>query len=319
MSLLNVSGIVRKEKEDYLLKNVNFVQEASEKIAIAGATGSGKSTLLKIIAGLIQADAGEVLFEGVRVIGPQETLLPGHPKIGYLSQNFELRNNYRIQELLEMANKLSPKDAGLIYEICRIEHLLNRWSDEVSGGERQRIAFAKTLVTSPKLLLLDEPFSNLDAIHRGILKSVVDDIGEQLNTTCILVSHDPADLLSWADQIIILDKGKIIQKGDPQEVYNHPVNEYAAALFGKYNVVSEELIQLFPSLRSGVRRFMRPGDFTIGNSPSAGIQAKVKTSAFMGTYYEAQIDLSGHTVIVITNFNLDPGDTVYISLRLNPE
>ena len=318
MSLLNVSGIVRKEKEDYLLKNVNFVQEASEKIAIAGATGSGKSTLLKIIAGLIQADAGEVLFEGVRVIGPQETLLPGHPKVGYLSQNFELRNNYRIQELLEMANKLSQKDAGLIYEICRIEHLLNRWSDEVSGGERQRIAFAKTLVTSPKLLLLDEPFSNLDAIHRGILKSVVHDIGEQLNTTCILVSHDPADLLSWADQIIILDKGKIIQKGDPQEVYNHPVNEYAAALFGKYNVVSEELIQFFPSV-SGVRRFMRPGDFTIGNSPSAGIQAKVKTSAFMGTYYEAQIDLSGHTVIVITDFNLDPGDTVYISLRSSPQ
>jgi ABC-type sugar transport system ATPase subunit len=313
MSLLNVSGISKKEGEDYLLKNINLVQEASEKIAIAGATGSGKTTLLKIIAGLIQPDAGEVLFEGLRVKGPREKLLAGNPHIQYLSQNFELRNNYRVEELLQMANKLSDNDASLIYEVCRIEHLLNRWSDEVSGGERQRIAFAKTLVTFPKLLLLDEPFSNLDAIHRGILKSVIDDIGERLNITCVLVSHDPADLLSWADQIIILDKGKVIQKADPEEAYNNPVNEYAAALFGKYNVISGELIQRFPSLANQVRRFIRPGEFIISLDPNAGIKGTIKTAAFMGSYYEAEIDISSHTITVNTPLNLTEGDTVYIS------
>jgi ABC-type sugar transport system ATPase subunit len=315
MSLLNVSGISKKGKEDYLLKNINFVQEASEKLAIAGATGSGKSTLLKIIAGLIQPDAGEVLFDGVRVKSPQEKLLPGHQHIAYLSQNFELRNNYRVEEILQMANKLPVKDATLVYDICRIGHLLHRWSDEVSGGERQRIAFAKTLVTDPKLLLLDEPFSNLDAIHRSILKSVINDIGERLNTTCILVSHDPADLLSWADQIIILDRGKVIQKGDPQEIYNHPLNEYAAALFGKYNYISEELMERFPDLKNQARRFIRPGEFIVHTDPNAGIEATVKTSAFMGAYYEAQIDISGHTITVITESGIKTGDTVCISVR----
>ena len=315
MSLLNVSGISKKREEDYFLKNINFIQEKSEKLAIAGGTGSGKTTLLKIIAGLTQPDEGEVLFEGAKVKGPLEKLLPGHPHIGYLSQNFELRNNYHVGELLEMANKLSAEDAALVYQVCQIDHLLTRWSDEVSGGERQRIAFAKTLVTAPKLLLLDEPFSNLDAIHRNILKAVINDIEEQLNTTCILVSHDPADLLSWADEIIILDRGKIIQKDTPTEVYNHPVNEYAAALFGKYNSISPELIERFPSLENEMRRFIRPGEFVISENGDNGIEGIVKTSNFMGAYHEAEIDLSGYSILVISAEPLLPGDAVYVSIR----
>ncbi len=136
MGLLNVSGVSKKEGEDYLLKNINFIQEPFQKLAIAGSTGSGKTTLLKIIAGLIQPDAGEILFEGSRVKGPLERLLPGHHHIAYLSQHFELRNNYRVEELLQMANKLSNADAKLVYQVCRIDHLLKRWADELSGGER---------------------------------------------------------------------------------------------------------------------------------------------------------------------------------------
>lgn len=314
MSLLNVSGVSKKERDEFLVRSINFIQEASEKIAIAGATGSGKTTLLKIIAGLIQPDEGAVLFEGIRIKGPLEKLLPGHPQIAYLSQNFELRNNYRVEELLQIANKLSDSDASLVYEICRIDHLLKRKSNELSGGERQRIAFAKALVTSPKLLLLDEPFSNLDAIHRGILKSVINDIDERLNTTCILVSHDPSDLLSWADQIIVLNGGKIIQRGSPEEVYKHPVNEYAAALFGKYNSVSPELIRLFPSLENDVRRFIRPGDFRI-SIENNGVQSKVQRSSFLGTYHEAEINISGHQIIVISDYELNEGESVFISLK----
>jgi len=313
--LLNVSGISKKGTNEYLLKNINFIQDGSEKIAIAGATGSGKTTLLKIIAGLVQPDAGEVLFEGVRVKGPLEKLLPGHADIGYLSQNFELRNNYKIKELLQMANKLPQKESELVYDICRISHLVDRWSDEVSGGEKQRISFAKTLVTAPRLLLLDEPFSNLDAIHRTILKSVINDIGERLNTTCILVSHDPTDLLSWADQIIILDHGKIIQKAEALETYHNPVNEYAAALFGKYNIISPALIERFPSLQNVVRRFIRPGDFVISYNEDRGIEGRVMNSNFMGPYYEAELDLSGYAIIVTSETPLKSGDTVYISVN----
>jgi ABC-type sugar transport system ATPase subunit len=314
MSLLNVSGISKKQGETYLLKNINFIQEPSQRIAIAGSTGSGKTTLLKIISGLIQPDEGEVLFEGARVKGPLEKLLPGHPQIAYLSQHFELRNNYRVEELLQMANKLSDEDAKLVYEVCRVDHLLNRWSDELSGGERQRISFARALVTSPKLLLLDEPFSNLDAVHRTTLKLVINDLEERLNTTCILVSHDPVDLLSWADEIIVVKEGRIIQRGASEEVYRSPVNEYAAALFGKYNAVSPALVQLFPSLQNDTKRFLRAGDFQIGFEKS-GVEGRVISVSFMGSFYEMEISVPGLQLIITHNNALKKGDIVYVSLN----
>jgi iron(III) transport system ATP-binding protein len=315
MSLLNVSGISKKEGENFLIKNIHFVQKPSQKIAIAGATGSGKTTLLKIIAGLIQPNSGEVLFEGVRVKGPLEKLLPGHPQIAYLSQYFELRNHYRVEEILQMATKISTADAALVYEVCRIDHLLKRWTHELSGGEKQRIAFARALVTAPKLLLLDEPFSNLDAIHRSILKSVIKDIEQRLNTTCILVSHDPVDLLSWADDIIVLNQGKIIQRGSPEEVYQYAVSEYAAALFGKYNFVSAELKQIFPSLAHDDRRFIRASDFEIDLEKKNGVEGEVTSSNFMGTYFEVEINVLENRLIAISSQKLKEGDLVFVSLK----
>ena len=196
MVLLEVVGAGKKEKENFTVKDINFSQQPLEKIAIAGETGSGKTTLLKMIGGLAQLDEGNIYYDGKRVLGPLERLIPGHPQIAYLSQHFELRNNYRVEEELESKNLLTQEAANNIYRICRIEHLLKRKTDQLSGGERQRIVLARLLTTSPKLLLLDEPFSNLDAIHKNIIKSVLLDIGTQLNTSCILVSHDAADTLS---------------------------------------------------------------------------------------------------------------------------
>src|SRR5580692_2230502 len=150
------------------LSGISFVQQKGQKLALAGATGSGKSTLLKMIAGLLQPDEGEIWLDGQRVRGPLETLVPGHPGVAYLSQHFELWNNYRVGEILSYANDLSDEEAGTLYEMCRIDRLLGRRTDQLSGGERQRIALARLLVKPPRLLLLDEPYSNLDRIHKEI-------------------------------------------------------------------------------------------------------------------------------------------------------
>lgn len=310
MSLLNVSAITKKEGENYVVKNIHFVQKRFQKIAIAGATGSGKTTLLKIIAGLVQPDSGEVLLEGVRVKGPNEKLLPGHPQIAYLSQHFELRNHYRVEELLQMANKLSDTDAKAIFDVCRISHLLHRWSSELSGGERQRIALAKLLITSPKLLLLDEPFSNLDAIHKALLKKVISDIGEQLTISCLLVSHDPVDVLSWADEIMVLHDGHIVQRGSPEEVYRQPSGEYAAALFGKFNLLNEKLKQVFSY--QGHKRFFRPEDFSINTNDEAN--GKVVCSRFMGSFYEIEVEIQQSILLVHSKLPFNKGDEVQVSL-----
>jgi ABC-type sugar transport system ATPase subunit len=312
MGLLKVSAVSKKEGENYAVKNINFIQEPLQKIAIAGATGSGKTTLLKIIAGLLQPDSGEVEFEGKRIKGPNEKLLPGHPQIAYLSQHFELRNNYRVEEVLQMSNKLSDKDIERVGEVCRINHLMKRRTDQLSGGERQRIALAKLLLTAPKLLLLDEPYSNLDAIHKNILKKVINDVGEQLNTSCILVSHDPADLLSWSDEIIVLENGKIVQRGPAEEIYHTPLNEYTAALFGKYTILNEELLRHF--LYSGKKRFFRPENFKISFAETGAMKANVKNARFMGSYYEVEVQIGTSTVLLYNARSLNQGEDVYVSL-----
>src|SRR5215216_1937996 len=147
MNLLEVSGISRQGEGGFILKEITFSQKKLQKIAVAGETGSGKSTLLKIIAGLIQPDTGAILLGNEKVKGPAERLVPGHPHIAYLSQNFELPHSLRVEQVLEYANLLSNQSASELYEVCQISHLLKRKTNELSGGERQRIALAKLLIT----------------------------------------------------------------------------------------------------------------------------------------------------------------------------
>jgi len=222
---------------------ISFTQKKGQNLAIAGETGSGKSTLLKIIGGLAEPSAGVVLFEGQRVLGPTERLVPGQPGIAYLSQHFELWHNYRVEEILSYANDMTPEESAELYAICHIDHLLGRRTDALSGGERQRIALARLLVRPPRLLLLDEPFSNLDMIHKDTLKRVIRNIGEQLGITCILVSHDPLDLMAWADEVLVLRDGGVEQQGPPERIYRQPINEYVAGLFGKYNLIGKTFVR----------------------------------------------------------------------------
>ena len=225
------------------LRDIRFVQPRGRHLAIAGETGSGKSTLLKTIAGLATPASGSVLFDGVRVLGPLERLIPGEPGIAYLSQYFELWHHYTVEEVLAYRNDLSQAEAGELYRLCHIDHLLLRRTDQLSGGERQRIALARLLVHPPRLLLLDEPFSNLDMIHKRLLKKVIRDVTAKYDITSILVSHDPYDTLSWADEILILREGRIHQQGSPREVYSRPIDEYAAGLLGEYSFVNGEFFR----------------------------------------------------------------------------
>lgn len=307
MSLLNVSAISKQQDGAFILKDISFEQRRFQHIAIAGETGSGKSTLLKVIGGLAQPDSGQVTFEGGRVKGPNEVLIPGHPGVAYLSQYFELRHNYWVEEILSYANKLTDEEAQNIYEICQIDHLFRRRTDQLSGGEKQRIALARLLTTSPRLLLLDEPFSNLDMIHKQQLKSVIHDISDKLEITCMLVSHDPQDILSWADTVFLMKEGQIIQQGAPQQVYNQPVNEYAAGLLGKYNLIAAG---------NGKNVFIRPEHVAIVPKQAGALSGKVQSVTFWGSYFDIEIHLSQQDRIIVRKQSADvkKGDIVYLSL-----
>lgn len=323
MELLSVTGISRKEGDEYVLQNIGFRQRRFEKLAVAGETGSGKSTLLKIVAGLAQPGEGEVLFEGKKVRGPEEKLLPGHPGIAYLSQHFELRNSYRVEEELEYASKMPAGQSHHVYEVCRVAHLLKRWTHQLSGGERQRIALARLLVSSPRLLLLDEPFSNLDMTHRNILKSVIHDISERLGITLVLVSHEPADLLSWADNILVLKDGRIVQEGPPEQLYNQPRNEYVAGLFGTYNLITPAQAQDFQN--TGItfqsrNLLIRPEHFIISSPKEATLKGHVRSLRFFGSHFEAEVRLPNSVITIRTSHNnIAPGSEIHLALASGAE
>lgn len=286
---------------DVSLGDVRMGLPKGWKMAVAGETGSGKTSLLKTIAGLMPG--GRVFFEGQRVLGPLEKLIPGHPGIAYLSQQFELPQHLRIEQVLEYANELPEEEARELFRVCQIDHLMKRKTHQLSGGERQRIALAKLLIASPRLLLLDEPFSNLDMIHKEVLKSVIRDIGRKLDITCMLVSHDPLDTLSWADEILVLRDGKVVQQGPPMQVYQAPVDEYVAGLFGKYNLIDG--------------RIVRPEQIALFSTMQPGaLRGRIETVSFWGSFYETVVltDSGLRLMVRVWERGLTTGEIVYVTV-----
>jgi ABC-type sugar transport system ATPase subunit len=314
MNVLSVSNLFSEDLlGNFALDNINFSQKYFQKIALVGETGSGKSTLLKTIAGFIQPKNGTIIFNGKKVKGPDWQLVAGEKGIAYLSQHFELRNNYRMEELLMYANELTQAEADELYKICRIDHLMKRNSYELSGGEKQRIALARLLISKPRLLILDEPYSNLDLIHRNILKQVVEDICMLYDISCILTSHEPADVLPWADEIIVLQQGKIIQLGKADEVYKKPVNEYVAGLLGSYNIISPG-IALLLGIKSTNNIFIRPERISISQNSDDGTRATVLKSIFLGNRYETTVSIEGNSITATSNKFYEQAENVFAKL-----
>lgn len=315
MHLLTIEDISKEEEGRTLVKEVCFSIDAFKKVALMGETGSGKSTVMKMVAGLEQPSSGNAFFEGQRIKGPDEVLLPGHPAIAYLSQHFELRSNYRVHELLEMANKMEDDEAAGIYLICRINHLLDRKVHQLSGGERQRIALARLLVGKPRLLLLDEPFTNLDLFNNRIINDVIHQVCNKMAITCVLVSHDPVEVLSWADELLIMKHGQLVFQGSPQEAYARPQDEYIAGLLGEYNLIPPNqmgLYKLFCVEGATETIFIRPEKIGIGSDPTIGIPGIVLEVKFLGAHYRLLIRTSEMDLIAYVENAPSIHDQVFI-------
>jgi ABC-type Fe3+/spermidine/putrescine transport system ATPase subunit len=301
MALLTVSNLSFQEREHLVLQPLSFEQPRHHKLALAGESGAGKSTLLQLIAGLVQPTTGEVRVKGSRVRGPAIALVPGHPGVAYLSQKSDLPHFLRVEQVLRYASKRPAAEAQALYELCRIDHLLARRTDQLSGGEQQRVALARLLLGAPELLLLDEPFSNLDRVHKQVLQAIIEELGGRLGITCLLVSHDAADTLSWADELLVLHQGRLVQQGPPEHIYRQPADVYTAGLFGDYNLVAgADRRALAPEagLAATGTLLVRPEQFHLGpvSEASGGLVGTVQAMRFFGSYYEATIQLPATSV-----------------------
>ncbi|MCX6208948.1 MAG: ABC transporter ATP-binding protein [Bacteroidetes bacterium] len=317
--LLQIIDLNKQLPKGFSIKNISFNQYFQQKIAIVGISGAGKSTLLKMIAGLLQPTSGKIIFNNERVIGPDEQLLPGHKKIGYLSQHYELLNNYIVKDLILFENKLTEQETESLFTICRINHLLLRKTNELSGGEKQRISLCMLLVKKPQLLLLDEPFSNLDLIHKTTLKKVLEDISDKLKITTLLASHDPSDILSWANEIIVIKDGSIMQQASATIIYNQPINEYVAGLLGIYNFLNDtQLLVITNEHFSEGNYIIRPQHISIATINNAMFSGKVVGINFFGNYYLANVLVDDFIItIMLLNKDVQLNELVSLSVDKN--
>jgi multiple sugar transport system ATP-binding protein len=244
--LISVNNVTKQYQETQAsgVSNISFTINKGDIVAIIGESGSGKSTLLKCIYGLLSPDMGEVLFNGKRVFGPDEQLIPGHPEMKMVTQDFSL-NIYakvydNIASMLSNTNVAAKQQKTLeVMQHLHIDHLKDKKITELSGGEQQRVAIAKALVSDTKLLLLDEPFSQVDSLLKNQLRADIKRLAKETGLTIILVSHDPTDGLFLSDQLLILQQGKLLQQDHPMNVYEHPSNLYTAQILGNAVVLNQ--------------------------------------------------------------------------------
>ncbi len=228
------------------VKTTNLTIAPGKITAIIGESGSGKSTLLKMLYGLLSPDEGEVQFKGDRIWGPEEKLIPGHDAMRMVTQDTDGLNVFakvwdNIAVLLPNTDVVAKEEnTQRVLKQLNIERISDKQVAYLSGGEKQRVAIARALVTKPEVLLLDEPFNQVDTSFREGLQQDIRQVVKETGLTVIMVSHDPAEVLSMADELIVLKDGQILESGHPKTLYQNPQNLYTARLLTGCNVLTPD-------------------------------------------------------------------------------
>ncbi len=238
MAIIELNNISKKYQgaTNFAVDHVSFTLEKGEILALVGESGSGKTTLLRLIAGLEHPDAGKIQLEGETIVNGSKSLPTNKRKTGMVFQDYALFPHLTIYENVAFGLKGLQKKEALqrVYDTIELTGLkedLRKYPHQLSGGQQQRVALARSLAPRPELLLMDEPFSNLDTILRDQVREEVRQIIKTMGITSILVTHDTKDAFSTADKIAVMLEGKLLQIDTPNILYNDPNSSYIANLY----------------------------------------------------------------------------------------
>lgn len=278
--------------------------------AIIGESGSGKSTLMRLLYGLLDPDEGKVTFKGERIWGPVEKLIPGHDAMKMVTQHTDDLNLFakvwdNVAVLLPNTNlKNKHEKTAQALSLLNMTHLAENRITDLSGGERQRVALARAIITRPEVLLLDEPFNQVDTSFREDLQQDIRQIVKETGLTVIMVSHDPSEVLSMADELIVMKDGKILENGEPMAVYRDPKNLYTASLLANCNVLDKDRVKLCNITLKAKKKqaAVYPEWFTLTQSKAADWE--IKAILFKGFYEDILVEKEGFGLRVR---NYEPG------------
>ena len=273
---LSIENLIKfYSKDDPLIKDLNFSVNKGEFVSFIGESGSGKTTFLKCLAGLEKINSGKITLNN-RVLDDKTTFVkPNHRKIGFIFQDYPLFPHLSVLENLKInLDEQYEKNIKYYVELTGLDNLLNRYPHELSGGEQQRVCITRALIREPDLLLMDEPFSNLDVSIKSKIQSEVYKILKSTDTTTILVTHDIKDTFDISDRILVFKAGIVQQYDKPEEMYCNPVNCYCAKILGDLNRIHID----------GKELYIRPEKIKIVDKSKHKI--KVEKTSFIGKEYK---------------------------------
>jgi putative spermidine/putrescine transport system ATP-binding protein len=284
MSYLSVTQLNKSYGPTTIFENIDFSAEEGEFVTLLGPSGCGKSTLLRCIAGLTEVDSGKVLLQGQDIV----PLPPQKRTIGMVFQSYALFPNMTVEKNVAFGLKMQKLASGEIQKrvmevlaLVELTDFARRYPHQLSGGQCQRVALARSLVTRPRLLLLDEPLSALDARIRRHLREQIRNIQRELKLTTLFVTHDQEEALTMSDRIVLMNRGKIVQNGNAEMLYTQPADLFAAGFIGNYNLLSaEQATQLTGQAFSG-QVAIRPESIQLC-APQAGIPATILSHSLLG-------------------------------------
>ncbi|MBD9575496.1 ABC transporter ATP-binding protein [Pseudomonas sp. PDM23] len=296
MSFLSVETLNKSYGSTTVFQDIDFAAERGEFVTLLGPSGCGKSTLLRCIAGLTAVDSGRILLDG-------EDIVPRSPQkrgIAMVFQSYALFPNMTVEQNVAFGLRMQKVPAAEstlrvreALEMVELGPLAARYPHQLSGGQCQRVALARSLVTRPRLLLLDEPLSALDARIRKHLREQIRRIQQELKLTTVFVTHDQEEALTLSDRIVLMNAGRIVQSGDAETLYTAPENAFAAGFIGNYNLL--DAAQATKLLDRPFRQqvAIRPESLRLSVEPGEGIPVRVLSHSLLGNVIRYRVDASG--------------------------
>lgn len=332
--IITLRHVTKRYDSHTILNNINLMLESGKFYTLLGPSGCGKTTILRAIAGFMQVSEGDVLFAGKRI-----NEVPANKRnVNTVFQDYALFPHMTVAEnvafgltLKKVAKAEIAERVAKALKLVQLADYGDRAISELSGGQQQRIAIARAIVMEPKVLLLDEPLSALDAKLRRQMQYELRDLQQRLGITFLFVTHDQEEALAMSDEIFVMNQGEVLQSGSPVDIYDEPINHFVADFIGESNILPAKMIEDFQVAFGGhqfecadagipdnepVEVVIRPEDLTLTTRDQAKLIVTIDTQLFRGDYYEiAATDNHGNNWLIHSVNPAEDGAAVGITFR----
>ncbi|HPE65064.1 MAG TPA: ABC transporter ATP-binding protein [Synergistales bacterium] len=337
MSSVTIRQVTKSFGSNLILSNFDETFKDGEFVTLLGPSGCGKTTMLRMIAGFEKPTTGEIYIDDTLISSDKVFLPPEKRGVGMVFQSYAVWPHMDVFHNVAYPLTIAKKDRASVerkvahvLDIVHLSQYAKRYPNQLSGGQQQRVALARALVAEPKLLLLDEPLSNLDAKLRESMRFEIKEIQRNLGITVVYVTHDQTEAMAMSDRVFLINRGVVQQKGTPEEIYRQPVNQFVADFLGKVDFIKGEAgggrillhhtevsLPYAGDKTGAVEVAIRPENITMSKE-TGDIEGTVTAGYYLGDAGDYRVAVGGISLRVITEGRVfrefTPGDKVFLSL-----